>query len=93
MLEFGSFVLQRDQQFTVKASFDTGLSGFPVKQLSFLRELNLRLYINRPEFNPLYRLDLPALTRLCFQGSRSKNKVLQEMLQSYSNLTSGLRLR
>jgi hypothetical protein len=29
MLEFGSFALQQDQQFTVEASFDTRSSGFP----------------------------------------------------------------
>jgi len=86
MLEFGSFALQQDQQFAVEASFDTRSSGLLVKQLPYLRELGLRLYINCSESNPLYRPDFPSLARLLFRGSGSKNKVLREMLQSYPKI-------
>ena len=81
MLEFGVLASECDQQLVDETSFHTTSPSLPVKQLPYLRELDLRCYMNRPEFNLLHQLDLPTLRKLRFQGNGSTNKVLQEMLQ------------
>lgn len=86
MLKFGSFAFREDPQLRDKTPFDPASLDLPVKQLPYVRELNIRSSIRPSTFNPLFQLDLPALKTLRFRGNFSTDKALQGMLQSCPNV-------